>query len=201
MMTGCAKKTSEPDASATQVQPVVVEDATEDTTENDIPDTVKITMSDVRTYCVSIDAARNTILNKYDDKIPEKLRPTFDANSEVLDGYLDKAAGELTDDETEQLFNNLKNLETFFCQTMADELKLGDELEQVAIAATKGADYYFEKASEEDSEESSEEDTEETSDEVSEKDEDEKDDKKSDSSSKKKTDDKDSTRSDKKDAE
>ena len=40
-------------------------------------------------------------------------------------------------------------------------MKLGDEIEQVALAATKGADYYFEKVSEEAAEETSEDETDE----------------------------------------
>ena len=160
VMSGCGKKDQEPSAPVTEAQPVA-EISTEDTTESDIPESVKITTADVRTYCVSIDAARNAYINKYNDKIPEKLRPTFDANSDVLDDYMDKAAKDLTDEEIEQLFNNLKNLETFFCVTMAEEMKLGDEIEQVALAATKGADYYFEKVSEEAAEETSEDETDE----------------------------------------
>lgn len=147
-LTGCGKDTQEP-APTAQVN---TEAVTEITTE-EIPAEVKPDAADIRTYCVSLDAARNEIITNYKDKIPEKLKETFDANSAVLDEYMDKAAGELTDADAEKLFSALKNLEIFFCQTMAEEIGAGDKIQEVAVSATKGADYYFEKASEEDSEE------------------------------------------------
>ena len=77
--TGCGK--TEQVEQPTQTEPTQVQ--TEITTE-DVPVQVKPDVADIRTYCVSLDAARNAILADYKDKIPEKLRTTFDANSDVL---------------------------------------------------------------------------------------------------------------------
>ncbi len=144
-MTGCGSDNEEPQPT---VQTVEYTEATSETvSEEPIPDEVKPDISDVRVYCVKLDAARNEIISAYKDKIPEKLATTFYANSDALDEYMDKAAKDLSADESEKIFNSLKNLEIFFCDTMAKEIGAGDKIQKVAIAATKGADYYFEKAS------------------------------------------------------
>ena len=152
--TGCGKD-SNPEETTQAPLPTVAESSTEITTE-DIPAVFKPDTADVRTYCVSLDAARNELLANYKDKIPEKLKSTFDANSGVLDECIEKAAKDLSPEEAEQLFNEMKKLEVFFCDTMAKEVGAGKEIQKVAKLATKGADYYFEKIREQQSEETSE---------------------------------------------
>ncbi|MBQ9519762.1 MAG: hypothetical protein IJR59_07705 [Firmicutes bacterium] len=152
--TGCGKD-SNPEETTPAPLPTVAESSTEITTE-DIPAVFKPDTADVRTYCVSLDAARNELLANYKDKIPEKLKSTFDANSGVLDECIEKAAKDLSPEEAEQLFNEMKKLEVFFCDTMAKEVGAGKEIQKVAKLATKGADYYFEKIREQQSEETSE---------------------------------------------
>ena len=152
-LTGCGKNNEEPETEITMA--AVVETQTEGTTE-DIPEVFKPDTADVRTYCVSLDAARNEIIANYKDKIPEKLSSTFDANSDVLDECINKAAGDLSPEEAEQLFNEMKKLEIFFCDTMAKEVGAGKEIQKVAKLATKGADYYFEKIREQQSESTTE---------------------------------------------
>ena len=151
---GCGKTEEAPGNAA----PAVTEAQTEMTTET-APVSVKPDTADVRTYCVSLDAARNAILADYKDKIPEKLLSAFDANSSVLDEYMNKAAHDLTPEEAEQMFSELKKLEVFFCDTMAKEVGAGKKIEEISKAATHGADYYFEKIIEEASEETSEGET------------------------------------------
>ncbi|MBR6399911.1 MAG: hypothetical protein IKS17_01630 [Firmicutes bacterium] len=152
--TGCGK--TEQVEQPTQTEPTQVQ--TEITTE-DVPVQVKPDVADIRTYCVSLDAARNAILADYKDKIPEKLRTTFDANSDVLNEYMQKAAGDLTQEETEKIFGELKKLEVFFCDTMAKEVGAGKKIEEISKAATHGADYYFEKIVEEESEQTTQEES------------------------------------------
>ena len=151
---GCGKTEEAPETAAS----AVTEAQTEMTTET-APVSVKPDTADVRTYCVSLDAARNAILADYKDKIPEKLLSAFDANSSVLDEYMNKAAHDLTPEEAEQMFSELKKLEVFFCDTMAKEVGAGKKIEEISKAATHGADYYFEKIIEEASEETSEGET------------------------------------------
>ena len=156
--TGCGKQEEPAPPEAPKPVAVTVESATEETTQ-DIPAVFKPDISDVRTYCVSLDAARNELLANYKDKIPEKLLSTFDANSGVLDECIEKAAGDLSADEAEKLFNEMKKLEVFFCETMAKETGAGKEIQKVAKLATKGADYYFEKIREQQSESTTESET------------------------------------------
>ncbi len=153
-LTGCGKNSSVEETTQSPV-PTVAEIPTEVTTE-DIPAVFKPDTADVRTYCVSLDAARNELLTNYKEKIPEKLLSTFDANSGVLDECIEKAAKDLSEDEAEQLFNEMKKLEVFFCDTMAKEVGAGKEIQKVAKLATKGADYYFEKIREQQSESTTE---------------------------------------------
>ena len=155
--TGCGKKAEE--TVSTEIPTAVVETPTEITTD-DIPVIFKPDTSDVRTYCVSLDAARNELLANYKDKIPEKFKNTFDANSSVLDECINKAADDLSEDEAEQLFNEMKKLEVFFCETMANEVGADKEIQKVAKLATKGADYYFEKIREQQTETTTESETE-----------------------------------------
>lgn len=154
-LTGCGKDTPEPSVDTGAKTVTVAEVSTEITTDT-VPEVFKPDTADVRTYCVSLDAARNELLANYKDKIPEKLASTFDANSGVLDDCIEKAAKDLTPAEAEKLFNEMKKLEVFFCETMAKEVGAGKEIQKIAKLATKGADYYFEKIREQQSEVSTE---------------------------------------------
>ena len=163
MLTACGGKNEQPAQGQANAE-VSPEITSAEVTTDEFPEDVKPDLSDLRTYCVSLDAARNALLTDYKDKIPEKLKNTFDQNSKVLDDYMDKAGTKLTDDEVRKMFSEMEGLETFFCETMAEEVGAGDSISEIAKAATNGADYYFEKVS---AENNTEETTEDTSEETS----------------------------------
>lgn len=155
-MTGCGAKESEKPEPAAPAVSAEVSTEIESETASETPDGVKIDVAAARSYCVSVDAARTALITDYKDKIPEKLQAAFDANSDVLDECMEQAAGNISDEEAEKIFNKLTKLEVFFCSEIAEEVGAGDKIQEVALAATKGADYYFEKTAETSTEDASE---------------------------------------------